>query len=215
MTFKQNKYIEIEPHRLAFDIDGVVADTMSLFVRLAHDRYGLSYLTKEHMHCYDLHKCLDLEAEVINDLICLTLDDDNTLQIPPMPLAPDVLAELAEHTILRFVTARIWPESIIRWLHQILPDVDSERIQVIATGAPEAKLGILQDLQVRYFVEDRLETCEFLAQDGIIPLLYDQPWNRTPNEFLRFNNWQQLRRVLLPNNGNHGKKTKEDAPSEL
>ena len=30
----------IDPCTLAFDIDGVVADTMAVFVRLAHEKYG-------------------------------------------------------------------------------------------------------------------------------------------------------------------------------
>lgn len=191
----------IEPGELAFDIDGVVADTMAVFVWLAHSRYGLSYLSKEDMTCYDLYKCLDLEREIIDDLICLTLDDEHTLRIPAMHMAPDVLTELAEHGPLRFVTARIWPDSIIRWLHQTLPGVAADSIQVIATGAPEAKLGVLRDLGVRYFVEDRLETCYFLDQAGIQPLLYDQPWNRVPNEYPRFRTWAQLRQTILPENG--------------
>lgn len=191
----------IQPTELAFDIDGVVADTMSVFVRLAHNRYGLSHLSKEDMTCYNLYSCLNLEREVIDELICLTLDDEHTLQIPPMPMAPDVLTELANHGPLRFVTARIWPESIIGWLQQTLPEVSPENIQVIATGLPEAKLAILKDLQVRYFVEDRLETCHLLAQDGIQPLLYDQPWNRVPNQFPCFDSWLQLRQIILPENG--------------
>ncbi|MDY0039893.1 MAG: hypothetical protein RBS57_06240 [Desulforhabdus sp.] len=191
----------IQPAELAFDIDGVVADTMAIFVRLAHDRYGLSHITKEAMTCYNLYSCLNLEPEVIDDLICLTLDDEHTMQIPPMPMAPDVLTELAGHGTLRFVTARIWPESIICWLQQTLSQVSPDKIEVIATGSPEAKLGILKDLQVRYFVEDRLETCHLLAQEGIQPLLYDQPWNRSPNQFPRFDSWQQLRPIILPENG--------------
>ncbi|MGA7876315.1 MAG: hypothetical protein WCA08_11695 [Desulfoferrobacter sp.] len=195
----------VEPKELAFDIDGVVADTMAVFVGLAHSRYGLSYLSKEHMTCYDLYKCLDLEREIIDDLICLTLDDEHTLQIPAMPMAPDVLTELAEHGPLRFVTARIWPDSIIRWLQQTLPRVTSESIQVIATGAPEAKLQVLKELGVRYFVEDRLETCHFLDRAGIQPLLYDQPWNRVANEYPRFGTWLELRQTILPENGTNHK----------
>jgi len=37
----------IDPTWLAFDIDGVVADTMEIFVQLARDRYGLNELSKE------------------------------------------------------------------------------------------------------------------------------------------------------------------------
>ena len=193
----------IRPSNLAFDVDGVVADTMAVFVDLARERYGLDYLTKDHLRLYDLHQCIDVDRKIIDDLICLTLDDEHTLQIPPMEDAAEVLTELARHGPLRFVTARIWPESIIEWLRGTLPEVEPDQIQVTATGAPEAKLEILHGLGVRYFVEDRLETCRLLAREGIKPLLFDQPWNRTPlaEEFVRVENWSQLRGWVLPQNG--------------
>lgn len=190
--------------RIAFDIDGVVADTMSLFVRLAHERFGLTHLTKDHISCYDLRKCLDMEPEVLKELICLTLDDEHTLQVPPMPGAAAVLTHLAAQGPLRFVTARIWPESITQWLHNTLSDVPADSIQVIATGAPEAKLAILAEMGIRYFVEDRLETCHHLAQNGLQPLLFDQPWNRTEDpsgNFPRIRSWEQLRQWVLPPSG--------------
>jgi uncharacterized protein len=195
--------IRFDPSEFAFDIDGVVADTMEVFVRLARERYGLTYLTKEHLACYNLYQCLEIEKDVIDDLICLTLDDEHTLQIPPVNEAPAVLTELSLHGPLRFVTARIWPESIIRWLHATLPDVDTRDIQVVATGAPEAKLKILKDLGVRCFVEDRIETCKMLAGEGIQPLVFDQPWNRavSGDEFPRIRSWSQLRQWVLPRNG--------------
>lgn len=197
-----NQQAGINPAELAFDIDGVVADTMALFVTLGRERYGLTHLTKDHLSCYNLYKCLDLDKELLDELICLTLDDEHTAVIPPMPGAPEVLTELAAYGPLRFVTARIWPESIIRWLHATLPDVPPDRIQVIATGAPEAKVNILRDLQVNYFLEDRLETCRLLARDGFSPLLFDQPWNRVPEDegFPRLENWGEVRQLVLPQN---------------
>jgi uncharacterized HAD superfamily protein len=193
----------IEPSRLAFDIDGVVADTMAVFVDLARDRYGLTHLTKEHLTSYNLYRCLDVDRETLDELICLTLDDEHTELIPPEPGAPKVLTELAEYGPLRFITARVWPESISRWLHRTLSDVPGDRIQVIATGDPEAKLKVLRELGVQYFVEDRIETCEQLALDGVTPFLFDQPWNRVPSpiSFARVQNWTQLRQLILPPTG--------------
>jgi len=190
----------INPQEIAFDIDGVVADTMEVFVRLAHERYKLMHLTKEHISCYNLHDCLGLEKEVLDDLICLTLDDEHTLQIPPISGAPEVLTELARHAPLRFVTARIWPESITKWLQLQLPDVSPENITVFASGAPEGKLDILNDLEIRFFVEDRIETCRQLKKAGIQPFLFDQPWNRNePVEgFIRIDNWTRLKEWVLP-----------------
>ncbi len=188
------------PGEIAFDIDGVVADTMAVFVRFARERYGLMSLGKEDLRCFNLYECLDLEREIIDDLICLTLSDESTLETPPMPGAPEVLTELAQYGPLRFVTARIWPESVTEWLHRILPDVPAERIEVIATGKPEAKLQILSDLKIRCFLEDRVETCRILAENGIQPLVMDQPWNRGVDLFPRLENWSRLVEwVAFPN----------------
>ncbi len=188
----------IAPWELAFDIDGVVADTMAVFLRVARERYGFTRLTKEDLRRYDLHACLDIPHDLVDEMICLTLDDDHTLQIPPVEGAVAVLTELSRHTPLRFVTARIWPESIIRWLQQTLAEVPSSRIEVFATGLPEAKGDLLRDLGIKYFVEDRVETCWLLADYGIQPLLFDQPWNRgtEPLPFPRIANWGQLSRKL-------------------
>ncbi len=178
---------------LAFDIDGVVADTMAIFIGLAREEYGLADFTKEHLRCFDLHECLRMmDPAIVDDLLCRTLDDEHTLLMPPMEGAPEVLTELAGYGPLRFVTARIWPESITLWLRRTLCDVSPERIEVVATGSPEAKLDVLRQLGVRCFMEDRAETCHILAREGIQPLLFDQPWNRGEDRFPRVRNWKEL-----------------------
>ena len=128
------------------------------------------------------------------------------MQIDPLPGAPVVLTELAGTAPLLFVTARIWPESITQWICTILPGVPRERITVIASGAPEIKLQILKERDVRYFVEDRVETCRQLKEAGIQPFLFDQPWNRNEpaDGFIRIENWMQLREWVLPSGINLG-----------
>ena len=190
----------IDPCLLAFDIDGVVADTMAVFVRLAHERYGLTHLSQQDMLCYNLYECLGLGKKIIDDLIGLTLDDRHTMQIPPVPGAPEALMELARVAPLRFITARVRSESITQWLLTILPDVPRERITVLASGAPEIKLDILNGLEIRYFVEDRAETCRQLHKAGIQPFLFVQPWNRNePTDgSIRVENWGELKQWVLP-----------------
>lgn len=190
----------VDPGALAFDIDGVVADTMDIFVRLAHERYGLTHILKENISSYDLRKCLDIEKQILDDLVCLTLDDEHTLKVPPVPGAPEVLSELAGTAPLRFVTARIWSESITAWLYQTLPDVPKDRITVIASGAPELKGAILREMGVRYFVDDRVETCRLLKEAGIQPFLFTQPWNKNEpaDGIIRVDNWSVLKEWVLP-----------------
>ena len=196
----------IDPGTLAFDIDGVVADTMEVFVRLAHEIYGLTDLSKQDMLCYNLYDCLGLEKKIIDELIVLTLDEEHTRQIPPIPGAPEVLTELAAGAPLRFITARSVAGAISEWVCSILPCVSPDRITVIASGSPESKLDILHQLGVRYFVEDRLETCKHLKEFGIEPLLFEQPWNRDEPApgLIRISDWMQLKECLLPFGANLG-----------
>ena len=194
----------IDPCLLAFDIDGVVADTMAVFVRLAHERYGLTHLSQQDMLSYNLYECLGLEKQIIDDLIRLTLDDCHTMQIPPVPGAPEVLMELAGVAPLLFITARVCSEPITQWLFTVMPRVPREKITVIASGAPETKLEILSGLDIRYFVDDRIETCRRLKEAGIEPFLFDQPWNRNDpaDGFIRVQNWIQLKSWVLPSGTN-------------
>jgi hypothetical protein len=78
--------------------------------------------------------------------------------------------------------------------------VPNEKIKVMASGSPEAKLDILKGLEIRYFVEDRIETCRHLKEAGIEPLLFDQPWNRkdSADDIIRIRNWMQLKEWVLP-----------------
>ena len=57
---KQPPEGRINPGEIAFDIDGVVADTMEVFIALAHERYSLMHLRKEDISCYNLYTCLGL-----------------------------------------------------------------------------------------------------------------------------------------------------------
>jgi hypothetical protein len=49
---------------------------------------------------------------------------------------------------------------------------------------------------VKYFVEDRLETCYLLKDASIIPILFDQPWNRKPSAFKRVKNWDEIAELI-------------------
>ncbi|MCX7823034.1 MAG: hypothetical protein N2260_06300 [Syntrophobacterales bacterium] len=188
----------ILPWELAFDVDGVVADTMAVFVEVVKERLGMDHFSKDHIREYDLSRCLpNVKREVIDELICLVLSDEYTLKIPPCPGASEFLRKFSNYAPLRFVTARVWPESVTRWLHNLLPDVPKEAIQVIATGDPNKKSSILRDMKVKVFVEDRWDTCLKLHTEGFGVIVYDQPWNRKGSDFPRVFNWYELEEFIL------------------
>jgi uncharacterized protein len=188
---------KIDSRYLAFDIDGVVADIMSTFISVANERYNIQHLRYDDIVEFDLVRCLQMDEAVVWEILDLLLNRPEELDIVPLPDAVPVLTRLAQKHPLLFVTARDKAEPIFTWLTDNLPQVPPEDIRIIATGDPDAKLEYLQDHNITYFMEDRLETCFHLARHGIQPLLYDQPWNRRPHSFPVIHSWQDLAKLIF------------------
>jgi uncharacterized HAD superfamily protein len=188
----------IPREHLAFDIDGVVADIMTTFLTLVRERYGRGHhLRYEHITTFYLEDCLDLPAWIIDEVIRELIDRPHELPVEPFPQAVPVLTRLAQETPLLFVTARDRARPIERWLHRNLTPVPPEAIRVLATGDPDTKIHYLRDHGIQYFVEDRLETCLQLADHGITPILFAQPWNRQPHPFPEVADWLALEGLLF------------------
>ncbi len=186
----------IDPGKTAFDVDGVVADTMTLFVEMARNQYGMADLRYEDITSYDLTECLDIGADALKDMVARLLDDECTALLEPLPGAVAVLTSIGRrHGPLRFVTARPTLPPIDRWLRRqiSLPDA---AIDAVATGAFEAKADVLLSKGVEWFVEDRLETCRQLAEVGINPIVFRQPWNREAHPFREVGDWEELKGLM-------------------
>jgi uncharacterized HAD superfamily protein len=193
-----NKLPSIPPDSLAFDIDGVVADIMTTFLALARERYDCGHqLRYEQITDFRLEDCLDLEPEIIHSLIRELIDRPHELTVEPFPQAVPVLTRLAREAPLLFVTARDRAGPIRTWLQRQLAQVAPSAIRVVAAGTHDAKLHYLLDHGIKYFVEDRLETCQLLAAHGITPILFAQPWNRRPHPFLEVAGWRELAGLLF------------------
>ncbi|MBF0549466.1 MAG: haloacid dehalogenase [Deltaproteobacteria bacterium] len=186
----------IDPRDIAFDVDSVFAQTMTLFVKLVNDRFGPGHLKYEDITSYYLADCLNLDAEVILELITLLIDKPIEVNLACYPGAPEVINQISRQTDILFVTARTTAEPIRDWIQHVLPEVDPAKIEVIATANHELKPGILLDHGKKYFVDDRLETCALLEQHGITPIIFDQPWNRADVRFLRVGNWPEIASLL-------------------
>lgn len=183
---------KIDPASLAFDIDGVVADTMRLFLDIAREDYAITHIAYDDITHYMLEECLDLEADIIGEIIDKLLDGSRDDRLRPLRGATDVLTKLGRgFAPLCFVTARPTPGPIQRWMMKTLP-FESAEVDITATGSFEAKADVLQGQGRRFFVEDRLETCFLLEAAGITPILFKQPWNRQDHPFIEVDSWPAL-----------------------
>jgi uncharacterized HAD superfamily protein len=74
-------------------------------------------------------------------------------------------------------------------------------IRLEATSVHEKKIPVLLKHGIRYFVEDRLETCYLLEKTPVTPIVFEQPWNRKPHPFQTVKSWREIE-ALIQWNGN-------------
>ena len=188
--------MKIDPASVAFDIDGVVADTMTLFLDIAHQEFNVNGFSYEDITCYNLADCLKIEPKTIDAVVTRILDGNYTQPLKPIAGAPDVLFYLANRFgPVIFVTARPYTGPLADWIKDAL-HLDSTAIEIIATGTHEGKASILQQRQIKYFVDDRLDTCFLLQTADIQPVLFKQPWNREPHPFVEVSSWHELNQLF-------------------
>jgi len=185
----------IDTASLAFDIDGVFADTMSLFIDIARDEYKINNLHYEDIKCYYIEECTDLKPEIISNIIVRILDGTHRATLKPIEGSARVLRRLGMLERLLFVTARPYPGLIHDGISETL-NLNPASVEVITTGSFEAKADVLLAKKISYFVEDRLETCFALKEKGVTPVLFRQPWNRMEHPFVEVASWNELEALI-------------------
>ena len=194
----ERSYRGLEADTTAFDIDGVVADTMRLFIDIARESFQIDRLKQADITSYNLEDCLDLPTDIIEMIIRQILDGTHAPSLHPIDGCLGPMAKFgAQRRTVKFVTARPDPDVIRTWLEQTLP-LKAEQIEVVATGSFEAKADVLLSDGIRVFIEDRLETCFLLSRAGITPILFVQPWNRFPHPFREVSSWEDIEALMAP-----------------
>ena len=186
---------KISPRELAFDIDGVIADTFRAFIETARDGYNIE-IDYEAITDYDFRKVIDIDEGTSNEIIEMILEDPVGMGINPISGAVEVLTRLSYFGPIFFVTARSNRDAIIEWVEKTLGLGDGNTIHLEATGAHEDKLPILLKHGIRYFVEDRLETCYLIQGSSVTPIVLDQPWNRKEHPFLSVGDWDEIQDMI-------------------
>ena len=195
MLKKNDLNLKIDPSEIGFDIDGVISDIMSLFINIAKNEYDINWIKYEDIKCYFLYECLDLDHKIIDSIIEKLLKKSYNSKLKPIDGAGNVLAKLSKHKPILFVTARTTSDAITEWIINTF-SLEASNLEIIATGSFEGKKSILLDRNIKYFVEDRLETCIYLNEFGITPILFKQPWNRKKHNFIEVNNWREIEQLI-------------------
>jgi hypothetical protein len=180
---------------VAFDIDGVVANTMGLFIDIVREKYNIS-IQYEQITQYDLTQCLDIEFKVVWDTLQQIMEGTHKQPLEPINQAPEILQKLAQKAEkLLFVTARPDFKALMPWFLDTLK-LPEERFKIVATGNFKRKVDVLREHNIQYLVDDRMETCRLLDEQGLKPIVFRQPWNRESHPFIEVRTWDELFKLI-------------------
>ncbi len=191
-----NHYYTIHPGTIGFDIDGVVADTMEAFIRLADEEHGIT-VQPDQITEFEVEKCLDIDPYVIEDIFLKLLNKPVNCGLQPMIDSVGVLQEFARHAPLTFITARPTKEPIAEWLYNFLGQETYENTRLIAMGKHDSKASYVKKMDLSYFVDDRAQTCISLKEEGIIPMVFSQPWNHGKHSLDTVDDWLSIRSLCM------------------
>ena len=191
--------MKISPHEIGFDFDGVIADTTAAFIRLACEKYDYCSFTAADITSFDVEECLKMPSDLVKRIFLDILEDSLGSGLEPMADAVEVISAMAAETRVTVITARHLHQPVADWFDLFFAPRSRNAINLIAMGDHDDKLRYIQEHKLRYFVDDRAETCQLLAAADIQPLVYDQPWNRNRHNLQTVANWQEIRAMLQLN----------------
>lgn len=187
----------LHPAEIGFDFDGVIADTVEAFLRLACEQYGRCDLRPEHITHFLVEECLAMEAEVVESIFLAILRDSVGTGLQPMPGAVEVLGELSGRAPVTIITARPEAEPVHRWLEEMFPAGVRQRLRVVAMGDHNDKARHIRQAGLSAFIDDRAETCVQLSRAGLDAIVFAQPWNRDRHSLPTVHSWAEIRALCL------------------
>jgi 5'(3')-deoxyribonucleotidase len=183
--------LKIAPELIAFDFDGVIADIGEAFIRLACTDHGHCDLKLEQIKSFQVDQCLNMPIGTIEQIFEDILQDSIATDLKPIDGAIESLMQIGIHGPVTIITARPEIGPVHDWL-QLHCGEWAERIKLISSGNHDAKERYIRQHNIIYFIDDRLTTCQMLAESGLKPMVFAQPWNRDRHDLPTVSNWQEI-----------------------
>ena len=182
---------KIAPAQIGFDFDGVIADIGEAFIRLACTKYGHCDLTLEQISSFQVEECLNMPRSTIEKIFEDILQDSLGTGLKPIDGAVESLRQLSRHAPVTSITARPELGPVSDWLNHYW-GTDATSITLVSSGHHDDKERYIREHDILYFIDDRLTTCIMLAESGLKPLVFSQPWNRAGHDLPSVHNWQVI-----------------------
>lgn len=189
--------MSIPIQEIGFDFDGVIADTAEAFVRLACHDYGYCSFTQEDITNFELENCLDMPYHLVEKIFTDILHDSISTLLQPISGAVESLELFTRSSQVTIITARSQGKPVIDWLDRFMSGGARKKIHIVTTGDHNDKVRYIHNHGLKYFIDDRAETCKQLARENITPFVYTQPWNRDRHKLKTVANWDEIRALVI------------------
>lgn len=177
---------------IGFDFDGVIADTADTFIRIAGDKYGYNGFSKEDITNFELEDCINVPREIVEKIFTEILMDSLGTGLKPISGAVETLSLFANYSKVTIITARPIDQPVHDWLETYFAQSLLANMQVVATGDHDDKVRHIHANNIKYFVDDRVATCQSLVKEEIYPIVYQQPWNEGRHDLTMVSDWNDI-----------------------
>ena len=184
--------MKIRPDQAGFDFDGVIADIGEAFLRLACNDHGYCSIDLNDISSFQVEDCINIPRTVVEKIFNDILLDSIGTGLMPIPGAVQTLTRLSRYSEVIVITARKEIKPVVDWFdHFLEPDCRS-RIELVATGDHDNKEAYIRERGLSHFFDDRAKTCVQLAEAGLTPIVFSQPWNHKQHNLASVDDWREL-----------------------
>ena len=188
--------MKISPEQIGFDFDGVIADIGEAFLRLACSDHNYCTLKLEEITSFEVETCTKIPEAIVQKIFTDILHDSLATGLLPITGALETMTKLAQLSGVTIITARSLANPVSDWLENYLAPSTCTKIHIIAMSDHNEKVRYIKERNLQFFVDDRAETCSQVAEAGLTPLLYRQPWNKGWNGYDSVGSWQEIEALI-------------------
>ncbi len=179
--------------RIGVDIDGVLADSLPLWVHELNSYFNKNKRVEE-LHLFDICRSFEVTPDELSRFI--ELKGEYLMSEPsPMTGAPHYLGRIKQNHEIFIITAR--SERFRRETQKWLEKHDIPYNGLFLLGSHEKK-GVCLEKDLHVMVEDTLEIGKEVSLAGVPVLLLDAPYNKgaLPGMVYRKRSWDEIYQAI-------------------
>jgi uncharacterized HAD superfamily protein len=184
-------------YKIGFDFDGVIWNANVVLCDIIHKTLKIEIRPKDVIE-YSIEKLLGITKEEFNKVVDELISVEKTCSINPFPGVLEFLKDWYNlGNNIHIITARWDEEPLHLFFEQHLSDIP------ICIHRASPKGGIINELGLTHFVDDHLKVIVELANIGVQPIIYDQPYNQISERSLlnqiawRVFSWADIRKLFI------------------